>query len=187
VATAGLLALISLRGEVAANTANAGTVITQAQGVADRAAATAELAQADAEARHCVAGFMDDYYKKRTFDPWLRFTSDEDRDEFRRREAERQAAIEHAQREGTPKGDLEANKLAIAQLQDAAAHGATASPDYAGTLERLEAAKARLSAQLETSDPKKDAADRLADAGPAGRPSASLGSCWSAPHPAQSR
>jgi len=153
VATAGLLTLVSLRADVAATVASAGTVISQGQAVADQAAIAANLAHADAEARQSVAGFMDDYYKKKIFEPWLRFSSDEDRDAFREREAQRQAAIEHAQREGTPKGDLEAGRLALAQLEDAGAHGADRSPEYAKARAALVQRDATLAAAVGRSSP----------------------------------
>jgi hypothetical protein len=167
VATAGLLTLISLSSNVSASVASTATVVAQGQAVADRAVAAAELAKADAEARQSVAGFMDDYYKKRIFDPWLRFASKDDEEAFRQRERERQEAIARAQAKHTPEGDLEANRLSIEQLKDAGAHGADQSPVYGHMMRGLTASKDQLSAAIEA--PKQKAsAERLDAAGDGG-------------------
>jgi hypothetical protein len=162
VATAGLLDLISLRSDVAATVSTASSVVAQGQGVADRAAAADRLAHADDEARRSVAGFMDDYYKKKIFDPYLRFSSDEDRDAFRERERERQEAIARAQDQHTPEGNLEAIRLSAEQLKDAGAHGADRSSDYAPMLARLTADKQALATQVDAAAKNKQAADQLA-------------------------
>jgi len=91
---------------------------------------TVALQQASAASRTTTAGFMHDYYDRRVFDPYLRFASTGDEEEYRRREDERRRAIEKALAEHTPAGELRAANLAIDQLHDAGAHGATRSPAY---------------------------------------------------------
>ncbi len=109
---------------------------TAAQG-ANTQTMTVALQQASASARTATAGFMHDYYDRRIFDPYLRFASVEDEEEYRRREEQWKQAIEKAQAEHTPEGDLRADRLAIEQLKDAGAHGAERSPDYKPKLKAL--------------------------------------------------
>jgi hypothetical protein len=98
---------------------------------------TVALQQASAASRTTTAGFMHDYYDRRIFDPYLYFASANDEEEYRRREDERRRAIEKAEAEHTPEGDLHANQLAIEQLKDAGAHGADRSPEYQKRLDAL--------------------------------------------------
>lgn len=103
-----------------------------------RAAATGQsadqtgvaLRDASNAARQSVADFERDFYGRRIFDPYLRFASAEDEDAYRRREEERQRAIDKALAEASPEGNLRANGLAIEQLRDAGAHGADRSPEF---------------------------------------------------------
>ena len=85
------------------------------------------LAEASQNARAAVTDFTNDYFRDRKFDAYLTFKSEEDEREFRKREAERQRAIEEASALHTPAGDARALELSRAQLEDAGAHGAHSS------------------------------------------------------------
>jgi hypothetical protein len=99
------------------------------------------LQQASAAAHQTVSDFERDFYERRAFDPYLRFASAEDEEAYRRREADRKAAIDRAMAERTPEGNLRANRLALDQLEDAGAHGADRSPEYLRTHDRLMATR----------------------------------------------
>jgi len=106
-------------------------LVQQAQtGAAATQTAQAALYAASEGARHTVTGFMHDYYDRHVFDRYLKFTSAEDEEEYRKREQEYREGIEKAHAEHTPEGDLRAANLSLEQLHDAGKHGATASPDY---------------------------------------------------------
>lgn len=117
--------------------------------------------QASQVVREAVADFEDDYFKKRKFDPYLEFKSEEEERAFRAREAERQAEIQKALALQTPEGDLRAAQLSEAQLRDAGAHGADRSPDYAADLARLSAASSDLKTAITEQDRDADAKSRL--------------------------
>lgn len=125
-------------------------------------AAELALHAASTAARREVTSFVDDFYEKKIFDPYLQFASKEEEEAYRKREAERREAIEKALAKGTPEGDLLANRLAIDQLKDAGAHGADQSADYAPMLAGLRGTEAKLAAQAG----KSPAAGTVAEAGP---------------------
>lgn len=143
-----------MRGEVAASVAASQTIVQQAQqGTGASASAQAVLQQASANSYQAVSDFERDYYGRRIFDRYLSFKSPEDEEAYRRREAERQEAIDRARAEGTPEGNLRANELAIAQLQDAGAHGADRSPDFRPTMDRLQRSHTALKQAIEHKTP----------------------------------
>jgi len=109
---------------------------------------TVALEQASQASRATTAAFMHDYYERKMFEPYLRFASLNDEEEYRRREDERRRAIEKALAEHTPEGNLRANQLAIEQLKDAGAHGADKSPQYQPTLKSLTGAGNALASQI---------------------------------------
>jgi hypothetical protein len=142
-----------------------------------QSAATAQavaLAQSS-EAAHAVTGsFMDDYYRRRIFDPYLKFTSTEDEEAYRRREAERQRLIENARAENTPQSNLRAVQLSIEQLKDAGVHGADRSPDYKPMLDQLDTRSRALQQQLDKQTNKESAAVGSANTATAPDPYAAL-------------
>jgi hypothetical protein len=91
-------------------------------------------------------------YERKIFEPYLHFTSKEDEDAYRKREAETKRAIEDALKLNTPEGNLRAAELSAAQLKDAGAHGADKSPDYAPLLQQTNAAKTALESALVRSE-----------------------------------
>jgi len=147
-------ALAQVRAEVATSVAATGSLTQQAQGAvaaADAARVTdymAELAHASDDARRSTDDFLRDFYEERIFEPYLRFDTAEDERAYREREAQRKKAIEEAKAQNTPQGELRANELAQAQLEDAGDHGADRSPDYQPMLDRLERSHANLNAAI---------------------------------------
>ncbi len=145
------VAVASAVADIRAYTSEARTATATVQGTTTEQTTSVTLLAASEAARNATNCFMDDYYKRRIFDPYLTFASAEDEEEFRRREAERKAAIEKALAEHTPEGNLRANRLSIDQLKDAGAHGASASPEYQPMLTTLEKSGETLSADLDSS------------------------------------
>ncbi|MDP1735991.1 MAG: hypothetical protein Q8L23_00970 [Caulobacter sp.] len=141
--------LVSIRAEVSAFVAAAQAVAQQVRTVAATAqAAEVALHAASAAAHREVTDFVRDFYERKIFDPYLRFASTEDEEAYRRRESERQEAIRKALAEGTPEGDLRANRLAIAQLEDAGVHGADRSSAYAPMLGGLKDTERTLASRV---------------------------------------
>jgi len=145
--------LTALRGEVMATVAATQALAQQANVTGAPTYQTAEVAlqRASEGARVSVTSFMHDYYDRHAFDRYLKFTSSEDEEEFRRREGERKKAIDTAMAEHTPQGDLKAANLSVEQLKDAGAHGADTSPVYQRTLRDLEANTQKLATQIDLS------------------------------------
>lgn len=132
--------LAAIRAEVTASIGAAQAVAQQARTVAaSGTAAEAALHEASAEARRVTGDFVRDFYERKIFDPYLRFGSPEEEQAYRERESAREKAIEEARARGTPQGDLKAAELALAQLDDAGAHGADESPDFARYRQRVAA------------------------------------------------
>lgn len=116
---------------------------------ANRSAAEAALHEASEEAHRTVTDFMHDFYDRRIFDPYLKFASEKDKEEYQRREEERKQEIEKARAEHTPEGELRALDLAREQMKDAKAHGAGASPDFAPMEAGIDRARTELASRIE--------------------------------------
>lgn len=141
--------LVSIRAEVAAFVAAAQVVANQAVASAATAqTAEAALHLASEAARREVTSFVEDFYEKKIFDPYLRFASAEDEEAYRKREAERERAIKEALALGTPEGALRALELSKEQMLDAKAHGAGDSQEYNRIWNSLDAPTSDLKAQL---------------------------------------
>lgn len=139
--------LVSIRAEVAAFVAAAQVIANQAAtSAATTQTAEAALHLANEAARREVTSFVEDFYEKKIFDPYLRFASAEDEEAYRKREAERERAIKEALALGTPEGALCALELSKEQMLDARAHGAGDSPEYATRWDSLEASGRELTA-----------------------------------------
>jgi hypothetical protein len=152
IANADANGLIAVRAEVTASVAATQALLQQTQlGVSSVQSAQAALTAASEAAERTTTSFMQDYYDRRIFDPYLKFASTKDEEEYRRREDERRAAIEKAQAEHTPQGDLRALNLSIEQMKDAGAHGATSSSQFQPILKGIEGAKDRLATQIDAS------------------------------------
>ena len=81
--------------------------------------------------RTSVAAMHHDLFEKKIFDPYLRFDSASEEEEYRKRERERKEEIERLQKTGTPDALQKVAELHKEQIQDAGRHGASASPDFA--------------------------------------------------------
>lgn len=125
--------LASLRQQVASAVEQTRSTVQQVRqaSVSAESAEIASLATSRLAARESVQSFVEDFYGRKMFDPYLRFSSIEDEEAYRKREEATRRAIEAALAKNTPQGDLEAAKLVQSQLADAGAHGADASPDFA--------------------------------------------------------
>jgi len=86
--------------------------------------------EALSEVRTSLLAVHRDLFEKKIFDPYLKFTSADDEQEYRRREKERKDEIEALQKTGTPASLRRAAQLMGDQINDAGEHGATASPDF---------------------------------------------------------
>lgn len=141
--------LVSIRAEVAAFVAAAQVIANQAAASAATAlTAEAALHLASEAARREVASFVEDFYEKKIFDPFLRFASAEDEAAYREREEKYQRDIQAARALGTPEGDLRALELVEAQMLDAKAHGAGDSGQFAPMAAGIASKKAALKAAL---------------------------------------
>ncbi|MDO8381026.1 hypothetical protein [Phenylobacterium sp.] len=151
IAQAGPGSLASIRAEVTAYVAAAQVITNQALASAATAqSAEVALHAASETARREVTSFVDDFYGKKIFDPYLRFGSAEDEEAYRKREAERERAIKEALALGTPEGTLRAVELSKDQMRDAKDHGADRSAEYAPRWNSLETSERELTAATAT-------------------------------------
>lgn len=131
---------------------------------AETEAANGRMDDGALDARSKVAGYANELFERKVFDPYLHFNSIEEETAYREREAQRKRAMEAALAEHTAHGDHRAAVLVYEQTVDAGAHGATASPDYqrvlygtAGLVQRTQAAAAREGTHKEEGTPAGDA------------------------------
>lgn len=80
--------------------------------------------------RTSLAAMHHDLFEKKILDPYLRFESAGEEEEYRKRERERKGEVERLQKIGTPEALQKVAALQKDQIQDAGQHGATASPDF---------------------------------------------------------
>lgn len=100
---------------------------------ARQSSATARLetvAAASAATGDTTRALAHDIFSQRMFAPYMRFTSAEEEDAFRDREAKARAYIEAQLGRGTPEGNLNAGAGMAGYMLDAHAHGAGNSPDF---------------------------------------------------------
>lgn len=90
-----------------------------------------ERSSAIATTRAAVQAIADEIYEKKVLDPYLKFDSAQDEEAYRRRAEQNRAAIADELSKGTLQGNLAAAQIQKRQLNDAKAHGADASPDFA--------------------------------------------------------
>lgn len=144
VGSANLGSLLALRGEVATAATSATALANQAIATAANAAAANANQTPALRARANIEALQRDLFENHVLDPYLQFTSAEDEEAYRQRERARKEEADRAMALGTPKGDRRAAELQQDQLRDAGAHGADRSPDYAGMVQRANAAMADL-------------------------------------------
>lgn len=126
-------ALSAMRGEIAATVAASQSIAQQSRTPSSAEQADAALAATSARTRATVQRIGEDLFERKIFDPYLQFDSEEEVRAYRQREAERQEYIRRELAKGTPEGDLNATNATLAQIDDAGAHGADRSPEYART------------------------------------------------------
>ncbi len=129
--------LASFRSAVSATVSATQTFVQQSSQASGKEFVAGALYAASTASRLAVSDFTKAYYEERIFEPYLKFASAEEEAVFRRTEAQRLLAMEKARAEGTPQGDLRANRLAIEQLKDAGAHGASSSSEFQRRLDAL--------------------------------------------------
>lgn len=127
-------------------TERAADAASQAAGAETADASVSSIIVSSAATRQEVQSISDDLFKRRIFDPYLHFDSPEEKARYETEQAERQRQIQAALAEHTPEGNLRAGGLAAGGMLEAAAHGATASPDFLPKWNKL---VARLQAQEE--------------------------------------
>jgi len=118
--------LAAMRSEVAG-------AVTQALAFAERGTSHRPAREAEAASTRLhssLAALHVDLFEKKVLDPYLKFDSARDEEEYRKRERERQEEFDRLKSIGTPEAMNKANEIATAQLSDAEAHGAAASPDF---------------------------------------------------------
>lgn len=91
-----------------------------------------------------VHQMTDDLFEKKILDPYLRFDSASEEEEYRKRAAERKAEIDRLKKIGTPEAYWQANELIGEQLKDAKQYGAEASPDFDRLVQYQQNTKAKL-------------------------------------------
>lgn len=167
--------LAAIRAEVLASIAATQVFVQQVRSATTAAqSAEAALHSASEAAHREVTAFVHDFYDRKIFDPYLRFSSPEDEEAYRKREADCAEKIKAALAEGTPEGNLRATRLAREQLKDAGIHGADQSPDFPPLQSGLANAEQNLSAAVRAKDgvgvpptANKAAKDELDDVAPA--------------------
>lgn len=137
----------SVRSGIAGAIAGA-TQLSQQARAASEHRASSDLAAAQTRTRATVLDISRDIYERRVFDPYLRFASSEQEAAYREREVSNRRAIEKALALSTPEGDLRAARILDRQLQDSGAHGADASPQFRGLMDRNSQNMGRLEAAL---------------------------------------
>ena len=137
-------ALAGMRGEIIATASAAQAVVQQSRAAALTSERMAELRDVTNATRQTIRNVAEDLFEKKKLDPYLQFQSAEDEAAYRKREAERQTYIKAELAKGTPESTLNATNATLAQINDAGAHGADRSPEFAGMLAATEDAKRNL-------------------------------------------
>ncbi len=118
-----------------------------------------ELTAASAATRTTVTSLADDLFGRRIFDAHLQFDSDDEKEAYRRREAERQRYLAEQLGRNTPQGDLNAAAAASGQMLVAHAHGAGNSPEWQPRWDKLSATLARQRAAMTAAGQSTEEAD----------------------------
>jgi hypothetical protein len=133
------------------------SLLTEASAQEGRnATRTAAVAAASAETRREVQDLSNDVFSKRIFDSYLRFTSPQDEEDFRKREAETQTYINQQLARGNAEGNLNAGGGMIGEMLDMHAHGAGASaafmPSWNALVEKTEHQRAAMVANGQSTE-----------------------------------
>lgn len=141
IGTANPAALAMMRGEVVAAVAVAQITVNIGRATALAETLAIGLPAIANAARSQVANVVRDLHQ---FDQFLQFSSEQDAEDYRRRQNERLAGIEQQLALGTPQGTLHASGLAVGQMADAYAHGAGNSPEFREKWDALVTSTAKL-------------------------------------------
>lgn len=141
IGTANPAALAIMRGEVVAAVAVAQITVNIGRATALAETLAIGLPAIANAARSQVANVIRDLHQ---FDQFLQFSSEQDAEDYRRRQNERLADIEQQLALRTPQGTLNASGIAVGQLADAYAHGAGNSPEFREKWDALVASTAKL-------------------------------------------
>jgi hypothetical protein len=151
VGTASNAQLAAMSGTVAAAIGQSEAIAADARAQsaqAESAASSQRLSDARREAQQTIAALDDDLYKRKIFDRYLEFKSDEDKRAYREREEENRRALAAARAKGTAEGDLEALAIERRQMLDAGAHGADRSPEWQKRMEQMDEVRGNLRAAM---------------------------------------
>lgn len=143
IGTASSTALADIRAEVAAAVGAASALAQQATASASGAGAPDAATRARA-ARKTIETVGHDLFDRHVLDDHLQFASAEDEAAYRKREEERRKAYEAELEKHTAKGDHSALAIEQAQLDDAKAHGAGDSAEFAQLQAQVRQAKSGL-------------------------------------------
>jgi len=136
--------LASIRREVASVTAASQTLAQHA--ASSGSAVVSHPTMTHQQAHAAIQSVSHDLFDRHVLDPYLQFASEEDERAYRRREQENAEALKRALALNTPAGSLHAAAILERQLDDAEAHGAGASPEFAALRERNNQARLAISA-----------------------------------------
>lgn len=139
-------ALADLRSEVSAAAASATALAQQISG--NTSNSTPDGPTRAAAARATMEKVGREVFEDKVLDPYLQFASKEDEEAYRKRERERKEAYDRARAMGTPDGDRLAAQIAQEQIQDAGAHGADRSPNFAPMQRDIALARRDLEASI---------------------------------------
>jgi len=164
VGTASNAQLAAMSGAVAAAIGQSEAIAADARAQsaqAESAASSQRLSDARREAQQTIAALDDDLYKRKIFDRYLEFKSDEDKRAYREREEENRHALAAARAKGTVEGDLEALAIERRQMLDAGAHGADRSPEWRKRMEQIHKVDGNLRAAMRENGKDTKAADAI--------------------------
>ena len=110
--------------------ASGSAAVTEASQAVATAALNRAVVTSSVETRHEVQSLQHDIFDRHLFDRYLKFSSPEDEEEFRKREAATKQYVDAQLAKGTPEGNLNAAGGLQGQMLDLHAHGAGDSPDF---------------------------------------------------------
>jgi hypothetical protein len=122
--------LVAIGSAVQSGEAHAALTEASASAAASSTTLTANVATTSAETRSETESLARDLFDQHVLDPYLRFKSSKDEEEYRQREAESKRYIAAQLARHTPEGNLNASGGVLGQMLDAHAHGAGASPQF---------------------------------------------------------
>lgn len=151
-------ALNQMRAEIVATVNGAQAIAQQGRASSSTDDRAADPAQ---QSRRSLTAIQRDLFESRVLDPYLQFASADDEEEYRQRERERNEAMQRELAKGTLEGQRRANEIAAAQMADARAHGADASPDFGRLQSQIEQNSLAIRQQEQAQSPVPASADNI--------------------------